>query len=41
MDIQGDMTAGRSEGSVTPDRASNHKGGSQGAARFPARASVG
>ena len=34
MDIQGDMTAGISEDSVTPDRASEHEGGLQGAARF-------
>ena len=36
MDIQEDMSAGRSEGDATPGRASKHEGGLQGAARFSA-----
>ena len=38
MDIQGDMAAGRSEGSVTVDRASENEGGLQGTVQISARA---
>ena len=41
MNIQGDMAAGRSESITTPVRASEHKGVSQGAARFSACTSGG
>ena len=41
MDLKGDMAAGRSEGSATSGRESEHEGGSQSAAQFLARASGG
>ena len=41
MDIQGGMAAVRLESSVTPNRASEQKGGLQGAAQFSACASGG